>query len=151
MSSDSDEKVFRIKLISGATDICKSLLSDASAFITYAPDMHSIVNAALLTGSFSDSAAAKHISQANSKTKSPDCDFFHARLFNDALDICKSHQKSIDRFFLKHKPDIHAVASALIITGDFDVNAIVNNIFQSYASVDIDAIAAQDNSVRNLA
>ncbi|MBI1828230.1 MAG: hypothetical protein HYR87_01950 [Thaumarchaeota archaeon] len=145
MSNDSEEKLFRIKLISSATAVCKSLLSDASAFITYAPDLHSIVNAALITGSFSDVAAAKHLREANSKPKNPDYEFFHARLFNDALSICRDHQKFIDRFFLQYKPDIHAVANALLITGQFDVKAIVDNICQAYASVDIDAIAAQDS------
>lgn len=134
---------FCVKLVSKTSNQCKSLLSDVAQFFTYPPDLHTLVNAALLTGSFSDVSLAKHIQSANNPLTSKDSEGFRARLCPDALTICRNFQKALRRFFM-YKPDIHAVANALLVTGTFDTKAIVNNIFQTYSSVDIDSIAAQD-------
>lgn len=138
------ENVFRIKLVSNTASQCKSLHSEISQLFTYPPDLHSVVNAALLTGSFSDVTAAKHIRSINSPDKALDSEGLRVRLYPDALNLCRSYQKAVDRFF-PFKPDIHAVANALLATGKFDAKSISDYIYKSYADVDIDAIAAQDN------
>lgn len=144
MDNDSlTQNEFCVKLVSKTSNHCKSLLSDVAQSFTYPPDLHTLVNAALLTGSFSDVAVAKHIQTTNNPLTSKDIEGFRARLCPDALTICRNFQKSLRRFFM-YKPDIHAVANALLITGKFDTKSIVDNIFQTYASVDIDSIAAQD-------
>ena len=141
---DQDQNDFRVKLVSSTTNQCKALLSDVAKSFTYPPDLHTLINAALLTGSFSDVSVAKHIQNTNKPSFSKDHEDFRARLCPDSLDVCRSYQKSLRRFF-KFKPDVHAVANALLITGKFDAKAIADNIFQAYADVDIDAIAAQDD------
>jgi hypothetical protein len=144
MDNDSlAQNEFRVKLVSKTSDHCKSLLSDVAQSFTYPPDLHTLVNASLLTGSFSDVAVAKHIQSTNNPLTSKDTEGFRARLCPDALTTCRNFQKSLRRFFM-YKPDIHAVANALLITGKFDPKSIADNIFQTYASVDIDSIAAQD-------
>jgi hypothetical protein len=144
MDNDSSaQNEFCVKLVSKTSNHCKSLLSDVAQSFTYPPDLHTLVNAALLTGSFSDVAVAKHIQSTNNPLTSKDIEGFRARLCPDALTTCRNFQKSLRRFFM-YKPDIHAVANALLITGKFDTKSITDNIFQTYASVDIDSIAAQD-------
>jgi hypothetical protein len=144
MDNDSlDQNDFRVKLVSKTTILCKSLLSDVAQAFTYPPDLHTLVNAALLTGSFSDVTVAKHIQAVLNPLTVKDPEDFRARLCPAALIICRNYQKALRRFFM-HKPDVHAVANALLVTGTFDSKAIVDNIFQTYASVDIDAIASQD-------
>jgi hypothetical protein len=133
---------FRVKLVSKTSILCKSLLSDVAQSFTYPPDLHTLVNSALLTGSFSDVSVAKHIQAVLNPLTATDSEDFRARLCPDALSICRIFQKKMHRFF-QFKPDIHAVANALLSTGSFDSKAIVNNIFQSYSNVDIDAIASQ--------
>jgi len=145
MNDASDfENVFRIKLVSNTSSQCKSLHSEVSQLFTYPPDLHTVVNAALLTGSFSDVTAAKHIRSINSPNKALDLEGLRVRLYPDALNLCRSYQKSVGRFF-PFKPDIHAVVNALLATGSFDAKSISDYIYQSYANVDIDAIAAQDD------
>lgn len=145
MNNDPDSNEFRVKLVAKTSNQCKSLLSDVAQAFTYPPDLHTLVNAALLTGSFSELNVAKHIQSALNPLIAKDNEEFRARLCPDALTICRNYQKNLRRFFM-YKPDVHAVANALLVTGVFDTKAIIDNIFQSYASVDIDAIAAQDNT-----
>lgn len=143
MDNDSlDQNDFRVKLVSKTTTLCKSLLSEVAQAFTYPPDLHTLVNAALLTGSFSDITVAKHIQAVLNPLTVKDSEDFRARLCPEALSICRCYQKALRPFFM-HKPDVHAVANALLITGIFDSKSIVNNIFQTYATVDIDAIASQ--------
>lgn len=145
MNDASDfENVFRIKLVSNTANRCKSLHSEVSQLFTYPPDLHTVINAALLTGSFSDVIAAKHIRSINSPNKAIDSEDSRIRLYPDALNLCRSYQKAVGRFF-PFKPDIHAVVNALLATGNFDAKSISDYIYQSYADVDIDAIAAQDD------
>lgn len=145
MNNDSslENNDFCVKLVSNVSNQCKSLLSDVSDSFTYPPDLHALVNAALLTGSFSDVTVAKHIQSTNNPLTAKDIPGFRARLCPNALTICRNSQKKMRRFF-QYKPDIHAVANALLATGSFDAKAIADNIFQSYSNVDIDAIASQD-------
>lgn len=143
MNNDSslENNDFCVKLVSNVSILCKSLLSSLSDSFTYPPDLHVLVNSALLTGSFSDVSVAKHIQSTNNPSTPKDILGFRARLCPDALSICRIFQKKMRRFF-QYKPDIHAVANALLATGSFDAKAITNNIFQSYSAVDIDAIAS---------
>jgi hypothetical protein len=145
MNDFSDfDNVFRIKLVSNTSILCKSLHSQVSSLFTYPPDLHSVVNAALLTGSFSPVSAAKHFRSTNSPNQSLDFEDIRIRLYPDALLFCRNFQKSVGRFF-PFKPDIHAVVNSLLATGHFDIKSIANFIYKSYADVDIDAIAAQDS------
>ncbi|MBL8196561.1 MAG: hypothetical protein JNM06_22405 [Blastocatellia bacterium] len=128
---ENDE--FLIKLVPSTADYCKDLLNQVIDSFFYKPDLHSIINAALITGSFSSSDVAQNIrasfvSQINSSTKP-----FLACLSSQALDICKLHQKSLRPLF-RYKPDIHMVANALLVTGKYDYNLLTSHIREAFSN-----------------
>jgi hypothetical protein len=128
---ENDE--FLIKLVPSTADYCKDLLNQVIDSFFYKPDLHSIINAALITGSFSSSDVAQNIrasfvSQINSSTKP-----FLACLSSQALDICKLHQKSLRPLF-RYKPDIHMIANALLVTGKYDYNLLTSHIREAFSN-----------------
>lgn len=127
------EDEFLIKLVPDTTDFCKSLLNQVIDSFFYKPDLHSFVNAALITGSFSLPAVAQNIRASfinliNSSSKP-----FFASLDCQALNICKSHQKSLRPLF-RYKPDIHMVANALLVTGSYDLNLLTSHIRDAFSN-----------------
>ena len=128
---ENDE--FLIKLVPATVDHCKYLLNQIIDSFFYKPDLHSIINAALITGSFSLSDVANNIrasfvTQINSPTKP-----FLACLSSQALDICKSHQKSLRPMF-RYKPDIHIIANALLVTGKYDYDLLTSHIREAFSN-----------------
>jgi hypothetical protein len=127
------EDEFLIKLVPDTTEFCKSLLNQIVDSFFYKPDLHSFINAALITGSFSLPAVAQNIrasfvNQINSSSKP-----FFASLDSQALNICKSHQRSLRPMF-RYKPDIHMVANALLITGSYDHNLLTSHIREAFSN-----------------
>lgn len=132
-TSSSIENEFLIKLVPDTTEFCKSLLNQIVDSFFYKPDLHSLINAALITGSFSLPAVAQNIrasfvNQINSSSKP-----FLASLDSQALNICKSHQRSLRPMF-RYKPDIHMVANALLVTGSYDHNLLTSHIREAFSN-----------------
>ena len=136
MSNDTSLKEndeFLIKLVPATTDHCKLLLNQIIDSFFYKPHLHSIINATLITGSFSHSDVAQNIrasflTQINSSTKP-----FFACLDSQALDLCKSYQKSLRPMF-RYKPDIHMLANALLVTGKYDLNLLTSHIREAFSN-----------------
>lgn len=143
MINNNDE--FLIKLVPATVDHCKSLLSNILDSFFYKPDIHSIINAALLTGSFSQADIAQNIrssfvAQINNSAKP-----FLACLSSQALDICKSHQKSLRPLF-RYKPDIHMVANALLVTGEYESNLLASHIREAFSNPNFSNTFPDDNA-----
>lgn len=136
MSNDTSSRVdneFLIKLVPETTDFCKLLLNQIVDSFFYKPDLHSLINSALITGSFSLPALAQNIrasfiNQINSSSKP-----FFASLACHSLNICKSHQKSLRPMF-RYKPDIHMVANALLVTGSYDHSLLTSHIREAFSN-----------------
>lgn len=147
MPNDTSSKAkdeFLIKLVPATVICCKDLLNELLDSFFYKPDLHSFINAALITGSFSKAAVAQDIrSSFMSELGSPSKPFF-ACLDSKALDICKSYQKSLHPLF-RYKPDIHMVANALLMTGQYDSDKITSHIREAF-SKPIDPGASTDEA-----
>ena len=136
MSNDTFLKVddeFLVKLVPATLDHCKLLLNQIINSFFYKPDLHSIINSALITGSFSPSAVADNIrasflTQINSSSKP-----FLACLDSQSLNICKFHQKSLRPLF-RYKPDIHMIANALLVTGSYDLQKLTSHIREAFSN-----------------
>lgn len=132
-TSVKENHEFLIKLVPDTTDHCKDLLNEVIDSFFYKPDLHSIINAALITGSFSapnvaENIRASFVTQINNSSKP-----FLACLSSQALNICKSFQKSLRPMF-RYKPDVHMVANALLVTGSFDYNILTSHIREAFSN-----------------
>lgn len=124
---------FLIKLVPDTANHCKDLLNDVLDSFFYKPDIHSIINAALITGSFStpdvaENIRASFVTQINNSSKP-----FLACLSSQALNVCKDFQKSLRPMF-RYKPDIHMVANALLVTGSYDYDLLTSHIREAFSN-----------------
>jgi hypothetical protein len=135
----NDGTAFRSRLSKGAFEYCRELRQSLSACFTYEPDIHTIVNAILLTGKFSADFMVQNIRETFATEPEKPENQFEAKVIKSALESVR-RQKGVLSALFRYPPDIHMVVNVMIVTAELDTPALVENIRQAFLEPYVPAI-----------